>query len=101
MKNLSRKQNKLIEVYTSKRSLLGISPQDFDMQEQSKRIRLERLGLMSLNGKLVLDAGCGPGTYGLLLVQRNEVIGVDISLDALRMARKRTHTKGSIKLFML
>jgi methylase of polypeptide subunit release factors len=84
---LSKKQNKLFEVYVAKKSLLGVHPKDFDVQEVSKRVRLEKLSLLHLCNKLILDAGCGPGTYGLLLAQRSEVIGVDISVDSAKMAK--------------
>jgi len=98
--SLSRKQNKLFEVYVAKRSLLGVNPRDFDIQDNSKRARLERLGLTSLRYKLILDAGSGPGTYGLLLAQKkNEVVGVDISYDAVKMAKKRAFIKGVDQLF--
>lgn len=41
----------------------------------------------------ILDAGCGPGAALVYLSQFGEVIGVDISEEALRFARKRGKVK--------
>ena len=41
-----------------------------------KKNHLELLQLIPSQGQLILDAGCGPGTYGIMLAQEgNEVIG--------------------------
>jgi len=46
-------------------------------------------------GSLVVDAGCGPGLWTLLLAQaigvRGRIIGVDISVEALVTAQQRSH----------
>lgn len=56
---------------------------------------LEILRITSPWGKLILDAGCGTGTYGLALAsQGNKVIGVDLSTDSLEVARNRAIQKG-------
>ncbi len=49
---------------------------------------LELLG--SCNEGRLLDAGCGSGKYAIALRMRGfDVVGVDVSLDALRIARER------------
>lgn len=66
-----------------------------DEQQQYKlldHIRLEKeidlLGIASLQNKLVLDAGCGIGVYGLVLASKgNKVVSIDISADSLKVAR--------------
>lgn len=46
--------------------------------------------LPSLNGKMILDAGCGPGIFCELLAREGaEVVGIDISSKLLNIARKR------------
>lgn len=56
---------------------------------------LELLGLSSLRGRIILDAGCGPGTYGIMLaLQENEVVGIEISPGAVRVANERASEKG-------
>ncbi len=40
-------------------------------------------------GHTVLDVGCGEGYYTLALAENNEVCGIDISKDALKLAAKR------------
>jgi len=60
-----------------------------DRYAPSKRRRLERLGLLSLKGRLVLDGGCGPGTFGVILAETNQVVGIDISGRSVRSANKR------------
>jgi len=57
---------------------------------------LEMLQLASLRNEVILDAGCGPGTYGLTLAELgNEVIGVDISRCAVKAAQNRAKGKGA------
>ena len=48
-----------------------------------KRAHLELLNLIPPNDSLILDCGCGPGTYGVILAQEGgKVIGIDISAPA-------------------
>ncbi len=62
----------------------------------ARRAHLELLQLIPSPGQLVLDAGCGPGTYGIILAEEgNEVIGVDISADSVRVAKGRASNKGA------
>ena len=59
-----------------------------------RQAHLELLGLASLKGKKILDAGCGPGTYGLMLAQcGNEVVGVEISPGGVQVANERAKQK--------
>lgn len=64
---------------------------------QGYRVRekhLELLGLNSLQGQLILDAGCGPGTYGIMLAKKgNKVVGVEISPEGARVAKERAAKK--------
>jgi len=60
-----------------------------------RQAHLELLGLTSLRGKKILDVGCGPGTYGLMLAQcGNEVVGVEISPASVQEANRRAKEKG-------
>jgi len=87
-------QDKIVEICISRKGLQNVYPEDFDIQNKAKKFRLQKLKLIPLQGQLVLDAGCGPGTYGLILAQEgNEVVGIDISLDAIKVAKERARRK--------
>ncbi len=52
-----------------------------------------------LDGKRVLDAGCGPGAYAELLHQRGAVVtSIDISERMLELARKRLGPAADLRL---
>jgi ubiquinone/menaquinone biosynthesis C-methylase UbiE len=58
----------------------------------SKKKHLELLGLLSNKSDkmLVLDAGCGPGTYGMILAEYGfNVIGIDIAEAAINKGNER------------
>jgi 2-polyprenyl-3-methyl-5-hydroxy-6-metoxy-1,4-benzoquinol methylase len=60
-----------------------------------RKTHLELLGLASLRGEKILDAGCGPGTYGIMLAQAgNEVVGIEISAVGAQVANQRARQKG-------
>jgi ubiquinone/menaquinone biosynthesis C-methylase UbiE len=63
----------------------------------SKKKHLELLGLLAYKADkiLIIDAGAGPGTYGLVLAEQNnvEVIGVDISVAAIVKANERSFAR--------
>jgi len=60
-----------------------------------RRKHLELLQLIPSEGQLILDAGCGPGTYGIMLAQQgNQVIGVEISPKSTQVAKERASRKG-------
>jgi ubiquinone/menaquinone biosynthesis C-methylase UbiE len=61
--------------------------------------RLEVAAVMEfldrVEGKRVLDAGCGDGTYSLAAAERGaRVTGVDLSEDMLAVARERSAARG-------
>ena len=77
----------------------SVTPEDEWLEDTQaylvRNTHLELLGLASLQGKRILDAGCGPGTYGIMLAQKgNEVTGVEISPGAVNVANQRAHEKG-------
>jgi len=55
---------------------------------------LHRLELLSLEDQIVLDAGCGPGTFGTILAETNRVVGVDISRRGVVVANRRARKAG-------
>ncbi|MFC1943362.1 class I SAM-dependent methyltransferase [Chloroflexota bacterium] len=60
-----------------------------------RKTHLELLQLIPSQGQLILDAGCGPGTYGIILAQKgNQVIGVEISPESVALAKERATKKG-------
>lgn len=59
-----------------------------------KRTHLELLHIIPSQGRLILDAGCGPGAYGLILAEEgNNVIGIDISTEFIQRATDRGKRK--------
>lgn len=51
--------------------------------------------LAPVEGKRVLDAGCGDGTYSIAAAERGALVtGVDLSEDMLVMARERSAARG-------
>jgi ubiquinone/menaquinone biosynthesis C-methylase UbiE len=53
----------------------------------TRELMRELLTPYGLTGKKVLDAGCGPGGNSAWLQAENEVVGVDTSAEALRLAQ--------------
>jgi 23S rRNA (guanine745-N1)-methyltransferase len=43
------------------------------------------------DGNILLDSGCGEGYYTSLFAEKNQVCGIDISKDALKLAAKTCH----------
>ncbi|OGO21366.1 MAG: hypothetical protein A2144_03835 [Chloroflexi bacterium RBG_16_50_9] len=70
---------------------------DNRLSEHDLKCKREQLEILGFNGDqkgVVLDAGCGPGTFGILLAQNgNIVFGVDLSSKAVRTARNRAQAE--------
>jgi len=55
--------------------------------------------LPDVRGKIVLDAGCGPGAYAQLLLDRGaQVVGVDVSPRMVQLARARLKDRAEVHL---
>jgi len=54
--------------------------------------------LPDVNGKHVLDAGCGPGSYTEWLVEHGaQVVAIDVNRKMVRLARKRLGSKAQVR----
>jgi ubiquinone/menaquinone biosynthesis C-methylase UbiE len=83
-------QDKQAEINHSRGEFQLGSWEDSKPQQQARKKQLELAMPNIPRGQLVLDAGCGPGTYGVILSEwGNNVVGIDISSDAVREAGKR------------
>jgi ubiquinone/menaquinone biosynthesis C-methylase UbiE len=87
----SLKQNKKAEMNFSELELTHGVWNDSEQQTAYRREQLKQLASLLLPKKLVLDAGCGPGTYGLIIADEKycDVIGVDISVGNAKLAIAR------------
>ncbi len=84
------RQNKQAEINLSERELIEGTWEDSDLQREDRRKQLELLQPILSQSQLILDAGCGPGTYGLILAQQgNKVVGIDISPKTVGVAKNR------------
>ncbi len=55
---------------------------------------LELIG--NVSGKYILDAACGPGKYAeILLSKKASVVGLDISEEMIKYAKKRNENRGT------
>jgi 2-polyprenyl-3-methyl-5-hydroxy-6-metoxy-1,4-benzoquinol methylase len=65
---------------------------------RSMRLRYERTlsGCEPVDGRTILDVGCGPGHYAVELARRGaaRVVGIDFSPSMLRIARERAQAAG-------
>lgn len=61
----------------------------YDHLDPKRREReLGLLGILQAQNQLILDAGCGIGTYGLVLARKgNNVVGIDISADMVKVTK--------------
>lgn len=82
-------QDKESEERASGKTLNRFRTGTWERQDSFKRDNLIKAGLYGERGKTVLDFGCGPGTYGILLGHQNRVVGVDLAREAIFSARKR------------
>lgn len=92
-------QNKKMEIDLGK-TITAVIPSELDLINNVNRLRLSKLDLLPSKGLLILDAACGPGSYGLLLSEGNEVIGVDISTAEIKIAHARAKSKRLTSDFM-
>ena len=52
---------------------------------QRQQVVLKRFS--GLKGKQILDVGCGPGLFSAPLAKENQLVGIDLSLEMLKLAR--------------
>ena len=82
------KQDKRAEIITSS----TVPPREWlenSTRYRIKKAHLELLQLLPSQDRLILDAGCGQGAYGIILAQEgNKVVGVDISSGFVSIARE-------------
>lgn len=77
-----------VEFSASRKQLEGRSDNQF-FDPQLRRAELRLLGIGGVRDRLILDAGCGTGPYGLELAREgNKVIGVDISRDLVAVSKQ-------------
>ena len=73
---------------------LGLSPAEQVRLNQFKLWAVARGGLVSLEGKRVLDFGCGHGRLAMELRGYTSYVGVDISSNLVRIGRRRLTEAG-------
>jgi ubiquinone/menaquinone biosynthesis C-methylase UbiE len=87
------KQDKQAEIELLDK-LVDMDSYAFESGLEDRLKQIDRISRRLSPGGLVLDAGCGPGTYGIILAQHGyRVIGVDISTSAVRVAGERAGEK--------
>jgi len=82
-------QDKPAEIQASGTVLSRFDFEVWDRHLACKEDNLRAAKLDTISGASILDFGCGPGTYGILLGKRNYVVGVDIAKQAVEQARNR------------
>jgi len=88
-------QDKKVEIDLMWRELISGAWDDNETQVKCREKALKLLESEFNERQVILDAGCGPGTYGLLLAaQGKHVIGIDISAAAAGVAQKRADARG-------
>ncbi len=89
-------QNKEAEMSFSRRELGEGVWADSKSHADLRRKQLNLIMPLIHERHIVLDAGCGPGTYGIMLaLQGIEVIGIDISAESLKLAKERAKKEKS------
>jgi ubiquinone/menaquinone biosynthesis C-methylase UbiE len=91
------KQNKTAEITLSEKIYnYDDVNKGFKSYVNVRKPYLDLLGISSLKGMLILDAGCGTGMDGVILsMLGNKVVGVDISSKATKLAMKRAKKEGA------
>lgn len=82
-------QDKLAEMQASGDVLNRYDSELWGKHFSYKVENLRAAKLDTLSGAFVLDFGCGPGTFGVILGQKNNVIGIDIARQAVEQTRDR------------
>ncbi len=92
--NEVKKQDKQAEIRLSEREVMEDTWEDSAAQRRDRGRTVSLLHPLLSRNQLILDAGCGPGTYGLILAEQGyRVVGVDISHKTLELARRRVGEK--------
>jgi ubiquinone/menaquinone biosynthesis C-methylase UbiE len=95
MGTIYHSQNKHEEIIFSEKEANNGVWVDSRRHDKVRERLIARLGNILSKNHLILDAGCGPGTYGMLLAQTGyKVIGVDISSKLLKLSRTRAKRVG-------
>jgi ubiquinone/menaquinone biosynthesis C-methylase UbiE/GT2 family glycosyltransferase len=90
---VNKEQDKKAEIKLLDK-LVEMESYDFDSERSNREKQLRLLELTTAPSQRILDAGCGPGTYGIILAQcGHQVIGIDISGSATIVAKKRADEK--------
>jgi SAM-dependent methyltransferase len=91
-------QDKKAEIWLTEREIEEGAWEDSELQYRGRMKQLQLLQPVLSQDQLILDAGCGPGNYGIILANKNEVIGVDICSKATQTARERAN-KGKVRFW--
>jgi SAM-dependent methyltransferase len=82
-------QDKFAEIEASGAVLSRYGFEVWNKHLAYKKENLRAAGLDAISDANILDFGCGPGTFGIILGQKNNVVGVDIARRAVEQARDR------------
>ena len=93
-------QDKQAEIALSEQYLADGSWEDYDSHLKARRKQLLLLQPFLSQNQLVLDAGCGPGTYGIILAEKNDVVGVDLSSKIASTSKQRA-SEGNVRFWPL
>jgi len=88
-------QNKEAEEIASGKTLNRFRPETWRKLDRYKEDNLEIAGILEEHSKMILDFGCGPGTYGVILGRKNHVVGIDLARQAVIEAQRRGKTERS------
>ena len=93
---LAAEEQRLIVAYAKRRHSSFLDPGHLFAQQERERYALELLkekGFLPLEGKSILDVGCGSGTWILQFVrwgaEANKIAGVDVRSDTIKRAQDR------------
>ena len=63
---------------------------------------VDKLSELFKEGSALLDAGCGTGSYALLLAQKGfKVTGIDINPDFINIAKEKAKDKSEVDFFLI